>query len=74
VKELGYNIGNIDATIITEKPKLMTHMAAMRERLCATLEIEEAKLNLKAKTNEKLDAIGQGNAIATQAVVLLFAN
>ena len=67
----GYAIGNIDATIIAEKPKLMPHMAAMRARLCATLGLDESQINLKAKTNEKLDAIGRGEAIAAQAVVLL---
>jgi 2-C-methyl-D-erythritol 4-phosphate cytidylyltransferase/2-C-methyl-D-erythritol 2,4-cyclodiphosphate synthase len=67
----GYVIGNIDATIIAEKPKMMPHLAAMRARLCETLELAESQLNLKAKTNEKLDAIGRGEAIAVQAVVLL---
>jgi 2-C-methyl-D-erythritol 4-phosphate cytidylyltransferase/2-C-methyl-D-erythritol 2,4-cyclodiphosphate synthase len=67
----GYVIGNLDATIIAEKPKLMPHLPVMRERLCATLNLAETQLNLKAKTNEKLDALGRGEAIAVQAVVLL---
>jgi 2-C-methyl-D-erythritol 4-phosphate cytidylyltransferase/2-C-methyl-D-erythritol 2,4-cyclodiphosphate synthase len=70
-REHGYVIGNIDATIIAEKPRMMPHLAAMRARLCETLELAESQLNLKAKTNEKLDAIGRGEAIAVQAVVLL---
>ena len=67
----GYVIGNVDATIIAERPKMMPHLAAMRARLCETLGLDETQLNLKAKTNEKLDAIGRGEAIATQAIVLL---
>jgi 2-C-methyl-D-erythritol 2,4-cyclodiphosphate synthase len=70
-KGRGYVIANIDATIIAEKPKMSPHLPAMCARLCETLEIAEAQLNLKAKTNEKLDAIGTGEAIAAQAVVLL---
>lgn len=67
----GYRIANIDATIQTEKPKMKPHIPALRAQLCATLGLDESQLNLKAKTNEKLDAIGQGEAIAAQAVVLL---
>ncbi len=67
----GYVIGNIDATIIAERPKMMPHLASMRARLCNTLGLDESQLNLKAKTNEKLDALGCGEAIAAQAVVLL---
>src|SRR5581483_11349440 len=67
----GYVIANIDATIIAEAPKMSPHIPAMRVRLCETLGIAETQLNLKAKTNEKLDAIGAGEAIAVQSVVLL---
>ena len=67
----GYRIANIDATIQAEQPKMKAHIPAMCERLCATLGIAETQLNLKAKTNETLDAIGRGEAIAAQAVVLL---
>jgi 2-C-methyl-D-erythritol 2,4-cyclodiphosphate synthase len=67
----GYRIANIDATIQAEKPKLAPHLPAMRARLCETLGIHDSQLNLKAKTNETLDAIGRGEAIAAQAIVLL---
>lgn len=70
-KGSGYVIANVDATIMTEAPKMSPHIPAMRARLCETLELAETQLNLKAKTNEKLDAIGAGEAIAVQAVVLL---
>ena len=67
----GYVIGNVDATIIAERPKMMPHLAAMRTRLCETLGLDESQINLKAKTNEELDAVGRGEAIAAQAIVLL---
>ena len=67
----GYRIANVDATIQAEKPKMAPHLPAMRSRLCATLGLDESQINLKAKTNETLDAIGCGEAIAAQAVVLL---
>lgn len=67
----GYQIANIDATILAERPKLRPHIAAMTARLSAALNIEQTQLNIKAKTNEGLDAIGRGEAIAAQAIVLL---
>lgn len=70
----GLSIANLDATIQAEKPKMAPHLPAMRARLCETLGIHDSQLNLKAKTNEKLDAIGQGEAIAAQAIVLLQSN
>ncbi len=70
----GFSIANIDATIQAEQPKLKPHIPAMRARLCATLGLDESQLNLKAKTNETLDAVGRGEAIAAQAVVLLMAD
>ncbi len=70
----GLSIANIDATIQAEQPKMKPHIPAMRARLCATLGLDEAQLNLKAKTNETLDAVGRGEAIAAQAIVLLQSN
>jgi 2-C-methyl-D-erythritol 2,4-cyclodiphosphate synthase len=64
-------IGHIDAVIITEKPKLGPHFPAMREALAKSLEISASAINLKAKTNEGVDAIGHGEAIAAQAIVTL---
>lgn len=69
--ERGWRIVNIDATILAERPKMMPHISAMKETLAATLNIEAARLNLKAKTNEGLDAIGRGEAIGAQAIALL---
>lgn len=69
--ERGFQIGNIDATILAERPKLQSVMPEIRARLAETLGIDPSRLNLKAKTNEGLDAIGRGEAIGAQAVVLL---
>lgn len=64
-------IVHIDAVVITEKPKLGPHFPAMREALAKSLGISTSAINLKAKTNEGVDAIGHGEAIAAQAIVTL---
>ena len=64
-------IAHIDAVVITEKPKLGPHFPAMREALAKSLGISISAINLKAKTNEGVDAIGHGEAIAAQAIVTL---
>jgi 2-C-methyl-D-erythritol 2,4-cyclodiphosphate synthase len=68
IKKNGFEIENIDINIITEKPKLTSYISLMRNRLSEILEIEVYKISIKAKTNEQLDAIGRGEAIAAQAV------
>ena len=69
--EHGFRIVHIDATVITEKPKLGPHFPAMREALAKSLNITPSMINLKAKTNETVDAIGRGEAIAAQAIATL---
>jgi 2-C-methyl-D-erythritol 2,4-cyclodiphosphate synthase len=64
-------ISHIDAVVITEKPRLGPYFPAMREALAKSLAISASTINLKAKTNEGVDAIGQGEAIAAQAIVTL---
>ncbi|HEX2715876.1 MAG TPA: 2-C-methyl-D-erythritol 2,4-cyclodiphosphate synthase [Candidatus Acidoferrales bacterium] len=64
-------IAHIDAVIITEKPKLGPHFPAMRSALAKALGIKPEQINLKAKTNEGVDAIGRGEAIAAHAVATL---
>jgi 2-C-methyl-D-erythritol 2,4-cyclodiphosphate synthase len=64
-------IVHIDAVVILEKPKLGPHFPAIREALAQSLGISASAINLKAKTNEGLDAIGCGEAIAAQAIVTL---
>jgi 2-C-methyl-D-erythritol 2,4-cyclodiphosphate synthase len=69
--EHGLRIAHMDAVVITEKPKLGPHFSAMREALAKSLGISASAINLKAKTNEGVDAIGRGEAIAAQAIVTL---
>jgi 2-C-methyl-D-erythritol 2,4-cyclodiphosphate synthase len=69
--EHGFTIIHIDATVITEKPKLGPHFPAMRESLAKSLGVAPTAINLKAKTNETVDAIGRGEAIAAQAIATL---
>jgi len=64
-------IAHLDAVVITEKPKLGPHFPAMREALAKSLGIPASAINLKAKTNEGVDAIGHGEAIAAHAIVIL---
>jgi len=65
------HIGHIDAVVVTEKPKLAPHFPAMREALAKALDIKPQQINLKAKTNEGVDAIGRGEAIAAHAIATL---
>ena len=69
--EAGWSIINIDATIMAENPKMLPHIPAMRQTLAEILKIDISQINLKAKTNEGLDAIGRGEAIAAQAIALI---
>ncbi len=71
LREKNFSIGNIDATIMAEKPKMMPHIPDMKIMLAAAMNIEISSINLKAKTNEGLDAIGRGEAIAAQAIALI---
>ena len=71
IEESGFSIGNIDATVIAQKPKLATFIEPMRNRLAEVLAIDVDELNIKATTTEKLGFTGRGEGIAAQAVVLL---
>jgi 2-C-methyl-D-erythritol 2,4-cyclodiphosphate synthase len=71
MQERGYCLSNVDATIHLERPKLRPHIDAMRGKLAETLGAEIGCVSVKAKTGEGLDAIGRGEAISCQAVVLL---
>jgi 2-C-methyl-D-erythritol 2,4-cyclodiphosphate synthase len=71
VRAEGYSVLNIDANIIAEKPKLMPYKAQMSAVIANVLNIECSQVSVKAKTNEGVDAIGRGEAIAAQVVVLL---
>ncbi len=71
VGERGFAVGNLDVTVLAERPRLAPHLDAMRARLAALLGVAAERVNLKAKTMEGLDAVGRGEAIAATAVVLL---
>ena len=71
VREQGYEIGNVDSSIIAQAPRLAPHLPAMAERIAKALGIAASQVNVKAKTAEKLGPVGQGAAIEAQAVVLL---
>ena len=67
----GYQIGNIDSTIIAQAPKMMPHIPAMRARIASSLGVDVAQINIKAKTAEKMGPVGLGQSIEARAVVLL---
>jgi 2-C-methyl-D-erythritol 2,4-cyclodiphosphate synthase len=69
--ERSFRITHLDAIVITERPKLGPHFPAMRESLARALGIQASQINLKAKTNEGVDAVGRGEAIAAQAIATL---
>lgn len=71
LKKKSYTISNIDSTIVAQEPKLGPHVESMKTYLCKTLEIKDSQINIKVKTNEGLDSIGQKNAICAYAVALL---
>ena len=71
MKEKKYSIGNIDVTIILEKPKLRNYIDSMREKLSKILSTSIENISIKAKTNEKMDAVGKGEGIAVHCVCLL---
>ena len=69
--ERGHQIGNIDSTVIAQAPKLAPHISAMRQRIADALGLELGRVNVKAKTAEKLGPVGQGLSMEARAVVLL---
>lgn len=69
--EKGYEIGNIDAVVIAEKPKLRGYIDDMRENVAALLKTDISNVNIKATTSEKLGFTGREEGIASEAVVLL---
>lgn len=71
IMERGYSIANVDATVLAERPKLRPYIQMMRESLASILRIDVDQVNVKAKTNEGLESIGRGEAMAAQAVALL---
>ena len=72
VRETGFEIGNVDSTIVAQAPKLMPHMPAIRAKVAQTLGLELDQVNVKAKTAEKMGPVGLGQAMEARAVVMLF--
>jgi 2-C-methyl-D-erythritol 2,4-cyclodiphosphate synthase len=68
---LGYRLGNLDATIIAQKPKMAPHITTMRENIARTLNAEVGQVNVKATTEEGLGFTGTGEGISAHAVVLM---
>jgi len=71
MRDEGWTLGNLDITICAEQPRLAPHRLAMRSRVAELLEVPVTCVSVKAKTNEGVDAIGRGEAIAATAVVVL---
>jgi 2-C-methyl-D-erythritol 2,4-cyclodiphosphate synthase len=71
VRDAGYAIANLDATLHAEAPKMAPHINAMIANLASDLDLPAGRINVKAKTAERLGAIGRGEGIAAEAIVLL---
>ena len=67
----GYRVGNVDATIIAQKPKLMEYIPQMQRNISVTLNVAQSQINVKATTEEKLGFTGDGSAMAAHAVCIL---
>ena len=72
VRAAGYEIGNIDSTVIAQAPKLAPHIGAMCAVIAKTLDLRVDQVNVKAKTAERLGPVGQGLAIEANAAAMLF--
>jgi 2-C-methyl-D-erythritol 2,4-cyclodiphosphate synthase len=70
----GYSIGNIDCTIIAQRPKMAPHIQAMRANIAEDLGLEIGQVNVKAKTNEKLGYLGREEGIAAESIAMLIAS
>ena len=71
IKERGYAVGNIDATIIAQAPKMAPHIAAMVKNISGDLAIDAGQVNVKATTTEQLGFTGRGEGIAAEAVCVI---
>lgn len=71
VHEAGWSVGNVDAVVIAQRPKIAPYVAAMQARIAAALEVPAGAIGIKGKTTEHLGFAGRGEGIAAQAVALL---
>tara|TARA_Y100000815_G_C12970649_1_gene360278 strand:- start:47 stop:523 length:477 start_codon:yes stop_codon:yes gene_type:complete len=74
LRERGWKVGNVDATIVAQRPKMAAHIPLMRERIAADLGVALDQVNVKATTTEKLGFVGREEGIAAHAVALLLAD
>jgi len=72
VRAEGYELGNLDSTVIAHAPKLAPHIPALRARIAQALGVSEAQVNIKAKTYEHLGPVGQGQSMEARAVAMLY--
>ncbi|SNB47679.1 2-C-methyl-D-erythritol 2,4-cyclodiphosphate synthase [Geobacter sp. DSM 9736] len=70
-RERGYSVGNVDATIVAQRPKLAPHIPAMRQNIATALDTTETRINVKATTTEELGFAGRKEGIASYAVALM---
>lgn len=70
-REVGYRVVNVDAVVVLERPKLAPHKAAVRRNLALVLGVDPSLVNIKGKTQEQVDAVGEGRAIEVHCVALL---
>ena len=71
IKEKGFEINNIDSTVVLEEPKLAPYINSMKIKISEVLKINCDQINIKAKTNEEQDSMGQKNSICAWAVILI---
>jgi len=72
VRAAGYQIGNIDSTVIAQAPKLAVHMPAMCTRIALALDVDVSRVNVKAKTAEKIGPVGLGQSMEARASALIY--
>lgn len=71
LRERGWCVGNVDATVLAQRPKLVPYIPAMRQCLAAAMEVEAERVNVKATTEEKLGFTGSGEGMAAHAVAVI---
>lgn len=71
LKEQGFSVGNVDATVLAQRPKLAPHIPLMRDNLARAMGVDPAQVNVKATTEEKLGFTGSGEGMAAHAVALI---
>lgn len=72
ITERNYRVGNVDATLVLQKPKIAPHVPAMKKNIAAVLHVEEERVSIKATTSEGLGFVGVGDGVVAYAVALVF--